>query len=211
MAVDIKVPAVGESITEGTLGRWLKKDGDTVAVAEPLFELETDKATGEIPSPAAGVLRIATREGETVAIGAVVVRIEDDGAAAKTKSKEAAKPAVKPSAAEKKEAAPPAEKKPVLPAGPDIALSPAARRLAADKGVDVHCSLDPSAVLSIGILKQQKVDIVCRYPDDQMLTARAITIFDLFTGEVLTHPVTLFFSNASKYNETLYRLHVDCQ
>jgi hypothetical protein len=55
------------------------------------------------------------------------------------------------------------------------------------------------------------VDIVCRYPDDQMLTARAITIFDLFTGEVLTHPVTLFFSNARKYNETLYRLHVDCQ
>src|SRR5437016_3292102 len=47
----------------------------------------------------------------------------------------------------------------------------------ADKGVDVHCSLDPSEVLSIGILKQQKVDIVCRYPDDQMLTARAITIF----------------------------------
>jgi len=80
-----------------------------------------------------------------------------------------------------------------------------------DKGVDVHCSLDPSEVLSIGILKQQKVDIVCRYPDDQMLTARAIAIFDLFTGEVLTHPVTLFFSNARKYNETLYRLHVDCQ
>ena len=80
----------------------------------------------------------------------------------------------------------------------------------ADKGVHVHCSLDPSEVLSIGILKQQKVDIVCRYPDDQMLTARAITIFDIFTGEVLTHPVTLFFSNARKYNETLYRLHVDC-
>ena len=64
----------------------------------------------------------------------------------------------------------------------------------ADKGVDVHCSLDPSEVLSIGILKQQKVDIVCRYPDDQMLTARAITIFDIFTGDTLTHPVLLFFS-----------------
>jgi len=80
-----------------------------------------------------------------------------------------------------------------------------------DKGMDVHCSLDPSEVLSIGILKQQKVDIVCRYPDDQMLTARALTIFDIFTGEVLTHPVTVFFSNARKYNETLYKLHVDCQ
>jgi hypothetical protein len=80
-----------------------------------------------------------------------------------------------------------------------------------DKGVDVHCSLDPSDVLSIGILKQQKVDIVCRYPDNQMLTARALNTFDIFTGEVLTHPVTVFFSNARKYNETLYRLHVDCQ
>ena len=80
----------------------------------------------------------------------------------------------------------------------------------ADKGVDVHCSLDPSEVLSIGILKQNKVDIVCRYPDDQMLTARALTILDVFTGETLTHPAMLFFSNARKYNETLYRLYVDC-
>jgi hypothetical protein len=81
----------------------------------------------------------------------------------------------------------------------------------AEKGVNVHCSLDPSEAISIGILKQQKVDIVCRYPDDQMLTARAITIFDIFTGETLTHPVILFFSNARKYDETLYRLYVDCK
>ena len=81
----------------------------------------------------------------------------------------------------------------------------------ADKGVDVHCGLDQSEAVSIGILKQQKVDIVCRYPDDQMITARAITIFDIFTGDTLTHPVILFFSNARKYNETLYRLYVDCR
>ena len=81
----------------------------------------------------------------------------------------------------------------------------------ADKGVDVHCSLDPSEVLSIGILKQQKVDILCRYPDNQMITARAITVFDIFTGDTITHPVILFFSNARKYNETLYRLYVACQ
>ena len=80
-----------------------------------------------------------------------------------------------------------------------------------EKGVEVHCSLDPSDVVSIGILKQQKVDIVCRYPDDQMITARAITIFDIFTGEAVIHPVMLFFSNARKYNETLYRLYVNCQ
>ena len=81
----------------------------------------------------------------------------------------------------------------------------------AEKGVHVHCSLDPSEAISIGILKQQKVDIVCRYPDDQMITARAITIFDIFTGETLTHPVILFFSNVRKYDETLYRLYVDCK
>jgi hypothetical protein len=81
----------------------------------------------------------------------------------------------------------------------------------ADKEVNVHCSLDQSDVVSIGILKQQKVDILCRYPDDQMITARAITVFDIFTGETITHPVILFFSNARKYNETLYRLYVACQ
>jgi hypothetical protein len=79
-----------------------------------------------------------------------------------------------------------------------------------DKGVDVHCSLQ-SAALSIGILEQHKVDVFCRYPDDQIITARAITIFDIFTGETITHPVILFFSNARKNNETLYRLYVDCQ
>src|SRR5262245_33392232 len=81
----------------------------------------------------------------------------------------------------------------------------------ADKGVDVHCSLEQSAVLSIGILKQNKVDILCRYPEDQMITARAINIFDIFTEETMTHPFILFFSNTRKYNETLYRLYVDCQ
>lgn len=81
----------------------------------------------------------------------------------------------------------------------------------AEKGVEVYCSLDPSDIVSIGILKQQKVDILCRYPDDQMITARAITIFDIFTGDTITHPVMLFFSNVRKYNETLYRLYVDCQ
>jgi len=81
----------------------------------------------------------------------------------------------------------------------------------ADKGVDVHCRLEQSEDVSIGIFKQEKVDILCRYPDDQMITARAITIFDIFAGDTITHPVMLFFSNTRKYNETLYRLYVDCQ
>jgi len=65
--------------------------------------------------------------------------------------------------------------------------------------------------VSIGIVKQQKVDILGRYPDNQMITARAITIFDVFAGDTITHPVMLFFSNGRKYHETLYRLYVDCR
>ena len=74
--VEIKVPAVGESITEGTLARWLKKDGDVVRADEPLFELETEKATTDVAAPADGQLRITVREGQTVTIGTVVGYLE---------------------------------------------------------------------------------------------------------------------------------------
>src|SRR6266446_9656712 len=80
-----------------------------------------------------------------------------------------------------------------------------------DKGVNVTCSIEQSPLLSLGIFQWDRVDILCRYPDDQMMTARATNVFDIFTGEVITHPVMLFFSNVRKYNETLYRLNVDCQ
>src|SRR2546430_108604 len=76
----------------------------------------------------------------------------------------------------------------------------------ADKGVNVHCSLDPSDVLSIGILKQQKVDIVCRYPDDQMLTARAITIFDLLPEKPSRTPSRYF----SATRENIMKRSTDC-
>jgi len=84
MSIEVKVPPVGESITEGTLARWLKKDGEMVREGDPIFELETDKATGEVPSPASGRLRPRAKEGTTVNIGAVVALIEPartDGAA----------------------------------------------------------------------------------------------------------------------------------
>src|ERR671921_1789727 len=82
MATDIEVPALGESITEGTLAQWLKKPGEAVAADEPIASLETDKVTVEVPSPVAGVLteRVAD-EGETVAVGAVIARIDEGGAA----------------------------------------------------------------------------------------------------------------------------------
>lgn len=76
MSTAIRVPSVGESITEGTIARWFKKDGEQVRADEPVLELETEKASTEVPAPAAGILHIKEREGATVTIGAVVGEIE---------------------------------------------------------------------------------------------------------------------------------------
>ncbi len=77
MATDVEVPALGESITEGTLAQWLKKPGEAVAADEPIASLETDKVSVEVPSPVAGVLtEQLVSEGETVAVGAVIARID---------------------------------------------------------------------------------------------------------------------------------------
>src|SRR4029079_11489194 len=78
MPTNVDVPALGESVREATLIKWHKNDGDTVAAAEPLAELETDKANVDVPSPAAGVLRRVKEEGDTVAIGETIARIDDN-------------------------------------------------------------------------------------------------------------------------------------
>jgi 2-oxoglutarate dehydrogenase E2 component (dihydrolipoamide succinyltransferase) len=83
MATDVQVPALGESITEGTLAQWLKKTGDAVAADEPIASLETDKVTVEVPSPVAGVLaETLVNEGDTVAVGALIARINEGGGTA---------------------------------------------------------------------------------------------------------------------------------
>ena len=79
MAIEMKVPPVGESITEVTIAAWNKKDGDVVKMDEVLCELESDKATFELPAEAEGVLKIVAKEGETLAIGAVICTIEPSG------------------------------------------------------------------------------------------------------------------------------------
>jgi 2-oxoglutarate dehydrogenase E2 component (dihydrolipoamide succinyltransferase) len=127
---EIRVPALGESVTEATIGKWFKKPGDPVAVDEPLVELETDKVTIEVPAPAAGVLGdIAAKDGETVAVGALLGQIRE-GAAAPGKSTQG--PAAAPPAAE---AAP----RPQAVAKPAAAapLAPSVRKLAAETGIDV--------------------------------------------------------------------------
>jgi 2-oxoglutarate dehydrogenase E2 component (dihydrolipoamide succinyltransferase) len=83
MATDVQVPALGESITEGTLAQWLKQPGEAVAQDEPIASLETDKVTVEVPSPVAGMLaEQVVKEGETVAVGAVIARIDQGASAA---------------------------------------------------------------------------------------------------------------------------------
>jgi len=125
---EIRVPTLGESVTEATIGRWFKKAGDAVAVDEPLVELETDKVTIEVPSPSAGVLgEIAAKDGDTVAVGALLGMITDGAAAAKpaaAPAKTAAAPAVAAPAPAAK--APPA----------DTPQAPSVRKLSAESRID---------------------------------------------------------------------------
>ena len=93
MSLEIKVPPVGESITEVTLSRWLKKDGDSVAMDEVIAELESDKATFELTAEKAGTLKTIAKEGDTLAIGATVASIEEGGASAPAKEAAPAQPA----------------------------------------------------------------------------------------------------------------------
>src|SRR2546430_2546936 len=82
MSVDVVMPQMGESITEGTVSKWLKQAGDDIAKDEPLLEISTDKVDAELPSPAAGkLLSISVQEGETVEVGAVLATVGAEGAA----------------------------------------------------------------------------------------------------------------------------------
>ena len=126
MTIEIKVPALGESVSEATVGQWFKKPGDAINVDEPLCELETDKVSVEVPSPVAGVLsEIRVEKGSTVAVGAVLGSIKEGAAAAPGAA--AAAPAAKPAAAPV--AAPVAAKGPAMPP------SPAARKILDEKGI----------------------------------------------------------------------------
>jgi 2-oxoglutarate dehydrogenase E2 component (dihydrolipoamide succinyltransferase) len=133
MATEIRVPAVGESITEGNIARWFKKDGDTVRPDEPLFELETDKATTEVASSAAGTLHITVPEGRTVPIGAVVGQIDERGPS-KATTPDAARPKMDGVAKSEKGDAPTMN---AQETATEILLSPAARNLAEQEQVDV--------------------------------------------------------------------------
>jgi 2-oxoglutarate dehydrogenase E2 component (dihydrolipoamide succinyltransferase) len=163
MATDVKVPALGESITEGTLAQWLKKPGEAVAADEPIASLETDKVSVEVPSPVAGTMtEQLVAEGDTVEVGAVIARIGEAGAAAATipaETKQAVDAATNP----------PGPAETPLPRDDahapsadhaDLTLSPAVRRAV----LELH--VDPSKIHGTG--KDGRIT-----KDDVLLAAKA--------------------------------------
>jgi 2-oxoglutarate dehydrogenase E2 component (dihydrolipoamide succinyltransferase) len=148
MATEIRVPTLGESVTEATIGKWFKKPGDAVKADEPLVELETDKVTVEVPAPAAGVLEeIVAKDGQTVTIGAILGSIKEGagGAASAPAAKDKTIPAAAGKPDQKTETTKPiaAGATPIAPRSgkedrveADNAQAPSVRRLGTESGVD---------------------------------------------------------------------------
>ncbi|HBK90419.1 MAG TPA: dihydrolipoamide succinyltransferase, partial [Parvularcula sp.] len=133
MPTKIRVPTLGESVTEATVGRWLKNVGDAVKADEPLVELETDKVSVEVPAPSAGVLsEITAKAGDTVGLDAVLGKIGEGNGAAKPAAK-TEQPAAKAEAA-----------KHAIAMKTEAPLSPAPRRVVAETG------LDPASIKGTG-------------------------------------------------------------
>ena len=137
MSTEVKVPTLGESVTEATIGEWLKKPGEAVALDEPIASLETDKVAVEVPSPVAGVMgQQLAAVGDTVNVGAAIATIEVGGAAA-APAPAAAPPASAPAKAETAAPAPTATAAPADDSVDTVTtMSPAVRRLVLEHGVD---------------------------------------------------------------------------
>lgn len=132
MAIEIKVPQAGESVTEATLAAWLKEDGDYINEGDLICELETDKANMELPADGSGILRIKVEEGEDVAVGSVIAVLEEGEAPAKAKEETAAP-------AETTTPPPTPAAQPAATSGKTVQhASPAAGKILAEKGVDAN-------------------------------------------------------------------------
>src|SRR5438067_62493 len=147
MPTNVDVPALGESVREAVLIKWHKNDGDTVAAAEPIAELETDKANVDVPAPAAGVLKRVKKEGDTVAIGETIARIDENAAANAKSSAPSKSSAPAPSATAstpRHSAAPPrVEPRSSTQSKPED-LRPSVRRIVEEK------QLDPAEIKGTG-------------------------------------------------------------
>jgi 2-oxoglutarate dehydrogenase E2 component (dihydrolipoamide succinyltransferase) len=169
MTIEIKVPVLGESITEATVGRWFKKPGDSVKADEPLVELETDKVTIEVPAPAAGVLGdILAAQGVTVAIGALLGALKDSGDVAGTA----------PAASTAGTKVPvPDTSKPAVKADPLPMSAAAAPPAPAARKIMAEAALDASEIAGSGrrgqILKEDAAAAVAAKKDTPAVTAAA--------------------------------------
>lgn len=149
MSIEVKVPVLGESISEATIGEWLKKPGEAVAADEPIASLETDKVAVEVPAPSAGVMgQQMYAAGDTVQVGALLAMIEAAGSAAAASPPAtpapAPAPAAAPAPAPAAAKADPAPAAAVAPSGEPVSLSPAVRRLVLEHG------LDPTSIKGTG-------------------------------------------------------------
>ena len=125
MSIEIRVPTLGESVTEATVGKWFKKAGEAVKVDEPLVELETDKVTVEVPAPSSGVMgEIFVAQGSTVAVGSLLAALKDGAAAAPASAPKPEVPAPRPAAVQAQ-----------TPRSP-MPTSPAARKAMTEAGLD---------------------------------------------------------------------------
>ena len=170
MSVDINVPTLGESISDATIARWIKKAGDAVAADEPIVELETDKVTLEVPSPVAGKLgEIIAAEGETVEVGALLARVEEGAAGNKPAPKHNTLKSAPAKVADEIPA--PIAVAASAPAAIDSSdLSPAVRRL-----VDEH-KLNPANIAATGVGgRLTKADVLAAINKPQATLAQTIT------------------------------------
>ena len=174
MSIDIHVPTLGESVSDATIARWIKKAGDAVAADEPIVELETDKVTLEVPSPVAGKLgEIIAAEGETVEVGALLARVEEGAAGAKPAPKQQAPKQEAPKSAPAKaadETPAPVAAAASAPAAIDNSdLSPAVRRL-----VDEH-KLNLANIVATGVGgRLTKADVLAAINKPQAVPAQSV-------------------------------------
>jgi 2-oxoglutarate dehydrogenase E2 component (dihydrolipoamide succinyltransferase) len=141
MSIDVHLPSLGESILEGTVSRWLVGQGEMVEVDQPIVEVTTDKVDAEIPSPVAGMVeQLVVREGDVVAVGAVLARIDPDAKAASAPPREPAKVPVVPAAAPATSAVSSAPAPTVSSSAraESVAATPVARRIAEDADIDLR-------------------------------------------------------------------------
>jgi 2-oxoglutarate dehydrogenase E2 component (dihydrolipoamide succinyltransferase) len=170
MPVAVELPSLGESVVEGTVSRWLVKEGDRVAVDQPLVEVTTDKVDAEIPSPAAGVVqKILVAEGQTVAVGAPLAMLETEGESKAPKAPRASEARSEPKASEvpeglpqASEGGPPQSKQPGKPAGPAAAAAapaPQAPERPAPPPEPPAREAPPATPLARRLAEEAKVDL----------------------------------------------------